>query len=388
MDRIPALRPELVGKLNERQILRLLQARGPASRAAVARLSGLSPPTVSKAVASLIQAGLLEETATADNARGRPAVNLRLATARVQVVGLAVDADRCEVVTAGLDGVLHADPRSFPTPNSYAKLLDTAEKHCRAAMGRRGVATLGLGVSLPGLIDDRAGRGVLSPNLPCTNGRTPAKDLGDRLGVPGVLVQELHALCLAEQHYGQAVGRDDFAVLDIGVGVGLGVMAGGRLMTGHSGLAGEIGHVTVAIDGGWPCGCGNAGCLETVCNDAAFARRVSRKLGREVGFDEAVALARSGRGPLAAEVYETAEYLAVAVAAVVNLFNPSAVYIHARQFEADDGLFDRVVGLARKRALPPAFADAAVLRAKAHKRQGAVAAAVRHLTDAVAVGVE
>jgi DNA-binding transcriptional ArsR family regulator len=104
--RITALRPGLVGKLNERQVLRLIQARGPISLAEVARLTGLSPPTVSKAAASLIRAGLLEETATSDNARGRPAVNLRLASEAVQVLGIVIDAGRCEVVTAGLDGVL------------------------------------------------------------------------------------------------------------------------------------------------------------------------------------------------------------------------------------------------------------------------------------------
>lgn len=384
MDRITALRPGLVGKLNERQVLRLIQARGPVSRAEVARLSGLSPPTVSKAVASLLRAGLLEETATSDNSRGRPAVNLRLATERVQVIGVVIDADHCEVVSAGLDGVLHADARSFPTPTTYPKLLDAIEKQCRAVVGKDGVNTLGVGVSVPGLIDDRLGRVVLSPNLPLTNGQTPAVDLGARLGVAGTLLQESHALCLAERHYGQAVGVDDFAVLDFGVGVGLGAMSGGRLLTGHSGLAGEIGHVTVVADGGRACGCGNTGCLETECNDAAFARRVGRRLNREVSFDEAVDLARSGRSPLARELHDTAVYLAVAVAAVVNLLNPAAVFLHTRLFEADDGLFDKVVELTRKRALPPNFADCLITRAKGHKRQGAVAAAVQHLTNAVA----
>jgi N-acetylglucosamine repressor len=388
MTRITALRPELVGKLNERQVLRLIQARGPISRAEVARRSGLSPPTVSKAVASLLAAGLLEETATSDNARGRPAVNLRLATEAVQVIGVVIDADVCEVVSAGLDGVLHTDAHTFPTPASYPKLIDAIEKHCRAVVGKPDVRTLGIGVSLPGLIDDRAGRGVLSPNLPATNGQAPAADLAARLGLAGAVVQELHALCLAERHYGQATGVDDFAVIDVGVGVGLGVMSGGRLLTGRSGLAGEIGHVTVVADGGHPCGCGNTGCLETECNDAAFARRVSRRLNREVGFEEAVAIARSGRGPLAKELHETAVYLSVAVAAVVNLFNPAAVFLHTRLFEADDGLFDRVVELTRKRALPPSFADCKIVRAKGHKRQGAVAAAVRHLTDALADGIE
>lgn len=388
MSRMTPLRPGLVGKLNERQILRLIQAHGPISRAEVSRLSSLSPPTVSKAVISLMTAGLIEETTASANARGRPAANLRLASEAVQVVGVVIDADQCEVVTAGLDGVLHADPRTFPTPTSYANLLDILEQNCRAVIGKRRISTLGIGVSLPGLIDSGEGRGVLSPNLPYTNGRTPASDLGERLGVSAVLVHETNALCLAERHYGQATGVDDFAVIDIGVGVGLGVMSGGRLLTGHSGLAGEIGHITVVADGGHPCGCGNTGCLETECNDAAFVRRVRRKLSREVDFEEALTLARSGRSPLAKELHDTAVYVSVAVAAVVNLFNPAAVFVHTRMFEADDGLFDRVVEFTRKRALPPSLAECKIVRARGHKRQGAVAGIVQHLTNAVADGVE
>ena len=388
MRRMTPLRPGLVGKLNERQILRLIQAHGPISRAEVARLSGLSPPTVSKAVASLLTAGLIEETAASTNARGRPAVNLRLASEVVQVVGIVIDADQCEVVTAGLDGVLHADPHVFPTPSTYSQLLDTLEQHCRQVIGKGRISTLGIGVSLPGLIDVGGGRGVLSPNLPYTNGRRPAADLGERLGVSAVLVHETSALCLAERHYGQATDLDDFAVLDIGVGVGLGVMSGGRLLTGHSGLAGEIGHITVVAEGGHSCGCGNTGCLETECNDAAFARRVSRKLNREVGFEEAIALARTGRVPLGKEFHDTAVYLGVAVAAVVNLFNPTAVFVHTRLFEAADGLFDRVVEFTRKRALPPSLSDCKIVRARGHKRQGAVAGIVQHLTNAIAGGVE
>src|SRR3954468_17950229 len=113
---ITAIRPAVVGKLNERRVLRLLQTRGPLSRAEVARESGLSAPTVSKAVASLLRAGLLEETDAPELARGRPAPRLRLATASAQVLGIAVDAGRCEVVSAGLDGELHADLGTVPTP--------------------------------------------------------------------------------------------------------------------------------------------------------------------------------------------------------------------------------------------------------------------------------
>ena len=79
-------------------------------------------------------------------------------------------------------------------------------------------------------------------------------------------------------------GLDDFAVLDVSTGIGLGVMIGGRLLKGHPGLAGEIGHVTAVAEGGRTCGCGNTGCLETVASDSALAYHASHKLGRAVAW--------------------------------------------------------------------------------------------------------
>ena len=153
------------------------------------------------------------------------------------------------------------------------------------------------------------------------------------------LLQESHALCLAERDYGLAKGLDDFAVLDVSTGIGLGVMLGGRLLKGHSGLAGEIGHITAVAEGGRKCGCGN-----TAASKRSRAirrwRHAGRKLGRAVYVDEVIDLARSGTVDLAAELDEIAGYLAVGVAAVINLFNPAVVFIHSPLFEVDATLFE------------------------------------------------
>lgn len=383
MNRASRIQPTLLGKMNERQILHALQVHGPLSRAEVARQLGLSAPTVSKAVASLLGAGLLEESEAAKPALGRPASKLSLATRTAQVLGAVIDVGHCQVVAAGLDGQLRPDrERRFPTPDSYDGLLDALAEQAGELMDGTDVTTLGVGVSMPGLIDCRRQRGVLSPNVPLTNGRTPGLDLGERLGVECATLQESHALCLAERYYGNARGLDDFAMLDVSVGVGLGVMTGGRLLTGHSGLAGEIGHLTVVEDGR-PCGCGNRGCLETVAGDAALAWRVSRRLGRKVALDHALSLVRAGKLSLAEELQETLKYLAVAVAAVLNLFNPSTLFLHGRLFEADDRAFPRLVELAAKRTLSPSFADCRLVQARGSKRQGAVAGIIQHLTRAV-----
>ena len=82
-----------------------------------------------------------------------------------------------------------------------------------------------------------------------------------------------------------------------------------------------------------------------------------------------------------------ARYVGIAVAAVVNLFNPSTVFVHSLLFDADPELFAHIVEEARGRALPPSWADCRVVQAKGNKRQGAVAGIVQHLTNAVAPGL-
>ncbi len=154
------------------------------------------------------------------------------------------------------------------------------------------------------------------------------------------MIQDQHALCMAERHFGRAKGLDDFAILDVSSGVGMGVMSGGRLVRGHSGFAGEIGHITVAPKGRL-CGCGNRGCLETVASDTALAWRVSRRLGRQIDIDELIRLVHSGELDPAEECKEVVGYLAIGLATVINVFNPSTLFIHGQLFDVDEGLFAR-----------------------------------------------
>ncbi len=381
------IEPSLLGRMSERRVFSVLQTRGPMSCAEVARHADLSAPAVSRAVASLLRSGLLEETEVPQQTGGRPAMRLRLANQAVQVLGLVLDADRCRLVAAGLDGLLHDDPIDFATPDSYPRLIDALTRNARTLMDRPGVTTLGAGLSVPGLIDYRTQCGVLSPNLPITDGRSPALDLSRKLGVECVLLQESHVLCLGEQHYGLARGLDDFAMLDVHTGVGLGVVSGGRQLTGHSGLAGEIGHITVVPDGR-RCGCGNAGCLETVASDSSLAWRVSRRLGKTVLIDDVIHLARSGEVDLSADLDDACRFLAVAVAAVINLYNPSRLFVHGRLFEADDHLFARMVEKVSRRALGPSFADCKIVRATGQKHQGAVAGIIQYLTSVIVPALE
>ena len=387
MNAASSIQPRLLGQMTERAVLRSLQDGGPASRADLARRMGNSPPTVSKAVASLLEAGLLEEIDHEESGRGRPAKRVRLASEKAQVLGVVIDARQCRLIAAGLDGKLREDSEvSFLTPDNYDALISAIVAHARAVISAGDATILGLGLSMPGLIDYRDKRCVLSPNLPVTDDHRPEADLAAALGIDCVMLQETHALCLAEQRYGEARGIADFAMLDIGTGVGLGVVSGGRVLTGHSGLAGEIGHIPLVPDGA-RCGCGRFGCLETVASDVAIAEAISGRVGEPLSMEQILDMVTAGTYRPDGELDAACEHLAIGMAMVINLFNPATLFVYGRLFELREGTFEQLLAETKARALGPAFADCAIVRARGSKRQGAVAAIIEYLTDAVAPSI-
>jgi predicted NBD/HSP70 family sugar kinase len=374
---------ELLSKINERRVLEFVQRNGPASRAVMARGSGMSAPTVSKAVSSLIRNGFLEETEALEVGFGRPGKLLQLSEHKANVLGVVIDADSCWIGCARLDGVVSKEQSiSFRTPNSYDDLrqalingVGEITGHVKGDLSGR---FRGVCLSVPGLFNSRIGETVMSPNLHLLDGQRLASDLSNEIGLQCIALQESHALCIGERMYGAARAMNDFAMLDVSTGLGLGIVSGGHLLTGNSGMAGELGHITVVPDG-QRCGCGNRGCLETVATDTAFARLISKQLGRKVGVQEALAVNRTEE-----VISQTVDYLAIAVAAVINIFNPATLFLHGQLMNSDPAIFKRVVREAKKRTLSPSFKDCRILQSKGNKRLGAVAGIIDHLANELA----
>ena len=244
---------------------------------------------------------------------------------------------------------------------------------------REKAATLAVGLTAPGLIDRQRQQVLFSANLHQLDGHFLAHDLEERLGLQTILLHETDALCLGERGFGQARGMDDFALVDATGGLGAAVMSRGQIIAGHCGLAGEIGHITIAPHGR-RCGCGNIGCLETIASDLALAVLISEKIGRTLNIAEAYELVGSGALRADAEIDRTLEYLAIGVAAIVNIFNPAAVLIQARMFDLREGAFDDFLEIVKLRALRPVLADCKIMRASGSKLQSAVAGVIHYLT--------
>ncbi len=375
-------RPSLLRKMNVRKVLEVIQSQGTLTRADVMRCSGISAPTVSKAVSALLDAGLLEERETAEFSVGRPGKLLQLPRFSAQVIGVVLEWDYCSVFASGLDGHVHEDKRDrFKTPQTYSELIETISKKILHLVEKQEVPALGVGITVPGLVNSNEGRIFLASNLHIMDGQAPAVDIASQTRLECVLVQKSTSLSLSEKTYGAGQELDDFINLDVTSGFGMGVFTGGQLLAGQHGLAGEIAHTTVEPEGGRVCGCGNQGCLETVATDLAFTHYVSKRVGKELDFEAIQEMVQQGELDITPELDRTVEFLTIGVAAAINIFNPSHIFITSRLFDLDQGLFDKVVEKAKNRALKPSSTSCEIERSKGNKYLGAVAGIINHLAN-------
>ncbi|HUQ55262.1 ROK family transcriptional regulator [Lentzea sp.] len=258
---------------NDRTVLGLVRS-GASSRASIAARAGLTPQAVSKIVARLIDAGLLEETgAVRDGGRGKPRMSLRLAAGGACSYGAYVDRDELRVVRLDLTGevvsasVVPLAPMFTPGDvlDALAPLVPAEEK------------VLGLGIGIAGPLDFPSG--VVSPNGLPGWGSVPLRALAEeRLGFPVVVDKDTNAAVLAEAWRRPL---EDAALVFVGTGLGVGLLLGGEVHRGARSGAGEFGHMTIQLDGPL-CVCGRRGCVEAVHAAASTGVEAARVLGAAV----------------------------------------------------------------------------------------------------------
>jgi glucokinase len=209
-----------------------------------------------------------------------------------------------------------------------------------------------IGVGMAGLVDVRSGVLLSTPNLVWRNVPLAAA-LGERFGLPVTVDNDATAAAWAESRLGASRGHDDSLFVGVGTGIGGGIVAGGRLLRGAHGLAGEIGHMIVE-PGGPLCGCGNRGCWEQVASGLAISRAGERAVTEEPGSAIArlaggdpsratgelvTEAAREGDDVAVAILGEVARRLGEGVAGLVNVLDPDIVVIGGGVGEAGDLLF-------------------------------------------------
>ncbi|MGA5273749.1 ROK family protein [Streptomyces cellulosae] len=340
------------------QIFTTVLTHGPLTRQEAARRTGLSPAAVTKAVRPLIEAGFLVEDADAETrpAPGRPANPVRVDGGRALFIGLKATGDEIIGVLTDLCCRIRVARRVPLTGRAPREVLPVAADLVRELLTEAegfGVQVLGLGVAVAGDVDRAAGTVRFSPFLDWHD--VPLAALAEEAsGLPVTVDNDVRALTVAEQWFGDGVGLSDFAVVTVGAGIGCGLVVHGRVVSGAHGVAGEIGHVPVVPDGP-PCHCGR-GCLEAVASDAAITARVREATGVAVAdATEALALARAGDEGARAVYARAGEAIGRGIATVANLLGPERVIISGEGLAA----YDLFAGQVRDAFAAAAFGSAA-----------------------------
>jgi glucokinase len=200
------------------------------------------------------------------------------------------------------------------------------ERLCEQARAR-GVTVTGVGIGVPGIVDAERGTVGVDVHYAPELARAPlGAMLGERLGVPVHVDNDVNALALAEWTWGAGRGARSLVMLALGTGVGGGIILDGRLHRGQSGFGGELGHVPIDFDGP-PCICGGRGCLKAYVSGTDIGRRGSERLGRPVSAAEIFRLATSGDAAADAVVDDVCAALGAGLAIIVNGLNPERVLL-------------------------------------------------------------
>jgi predicted NBD/HSP70 family sugar kinase len=348
-------------------VLHALLAAGEASRGDLAGATGLSPATVATVVSDLLEGGIVTEARRTGGRIGRPTTTLRLNGSRGRVVGVDVAETyvRATVFDAALDELasveIATDERHVEPDDVIDAIVHALDQALAGAHATR-ADVLGVGISLPGGMRPRT---EISAAVPVAAWHHVPR-LRERIGLPIVVDNPLKAIATAELWFGEGRRHASMITVNLGTGVGAGIVFDGTILRGSRNFAGEWGHSLLALDGR-RCRCGRRGCVEAYVGAAGIQETLagiapdhplaSEPMQREFIGALATALAPPSPDPAVTETIErTARYLGSAIADLVAIVDPEMITLTGWTAWA---LGDHLVPAVRRRVIEESPGDAA-----------------------------
>jgi predicted NBD/HSP70 family sugar kinase len=343
---VKAARQDSLRARNLALVLRqIADALAPVSRAEVAAATGLTRATVSALVDTLVASRLVGELEPRlTRATGRPATGLVLDGRHTAGLGLEINVDYLAACVVDLAGgvryraVLQDDQRGRAPERTCTAVAALAGEALEAAAGD-GLVVAGVGVAVPGLVDRPAGVLRFAPNLGWRDtdigallaGAAKRDGQAELFGLPVMVDNEANFAALGEL-YGERPAMSDFLHVSGEIGVGAGIVLGRELFHGTRGWSGEIGHMTVELDGP-RCRCGSQGCLEQFAGQEAILRAAglpvsaATSMGGQATVGRIVAAAEGGSAQTREALRKAGRALGVAVAGTINLLDIPGVVL-------------------------------------------------------------
>ena len=343
-------------------LLREIERRGPIPRIDLSHNTGISRATVTTVTAELLRDGLIEEIPrdsenAPDTKRGRPRVDLKIASAAHLIAGIKVSDRSISLMLVDFEGTQLAELEVpfTKSPASSKELTDLVADALAqlTALYEKSIHDLsGIGVGLAGVVDAKNGTVYWSPSLSERN--INLRDiLTQRLGVPTFLDNDANLVAMAEKTFGLGRDHSDFIVVTIESGVGMGIVLNGQIYRGTRGCGAEFGHTKVQLEGAL-CRCGQRGCLEAYVADYALVREAASvgfldpDLPIENRVERLLEAAKNGDPTAKTIVDRAGRMFAIGLANLVNVFDPQLIILAGEQMQFDHLYAQEVIEEMRK----------------------------------------
>lgn len=361
---------QLINKLNKISILKLIRENEQISRADIAKMSGISAPTVTRIVNSLIEEeNLVKEIGTGESSGGRRPTLVEFAAYDNFVIGVDIGKTHIDGVLSDLNANTIAEMRiETKIEEGYESIIArTSEIICELKSHKKikNNKIFGVGIAVAGLVNNIKNVIEISPDFHWKNVNLD-EAIFENCNLHVIFDNVTRVMALGELWYG--VGKDvkNFIVINVGYGIGSGIIIDGKPLYGPFGMAGEFGHITVDKDSDIQCACGNYGCLEALASGYAIALAGQRSV-KGKGNGKLLELANGNAENITAETVsqaarsgdETAmriwnqaiDHIGTSISGMINLISPEMVLIGGGVAQSGDLIFEKVREIVNKRTI-------------------------------------
>ncbi len=345
----------LVKKINKSIVLDTIQRKSPISRASISELTGLNKATVSIMVQELIDEHFVTESGPGVSSGGRKPVILLFNEKAGYSIGIDLGVNYILGVLTDLQGSIvqecHLTLNTSKLESVISMLHEVIQTLTNACPPSK-YGIIGIGIGVPGIVN-REGLILSAPNLKWNN--VPLKTMIESAyDYPVAVDNEANCGALGEKEFGAGKQSKDLLYISVGIGIGSGLIVQNELFRGRSGYAGEVGHVSIEMDGP-TCSCGNRGCWELYASEQALLRDLGLSLeAAQEDVQLRHILERASKQDIAVleALNRAGFYLGVGISNLINLFSPETIIIGNRMSEFRQWLHPVVMETISNRSLP------------------------------------
>ena len=357
-----------MAQMNRSMVFDLIRRKGPISRAEIARTIGLSIPTVMKITEEFSHKQFVQDVGKGESSGGKRPELLELVPDSKYIIGVGVGRSKTNVLMMNLAGEVFIreimETGGTAVPEVWiSRLIQVIENVIReSGLSRKQI--LGMGIGMPGILDEKSGKVLFSPDFKWENVDmlTPIRE---RFKMDITIENANRALAMGEYYFGAGVDSRNFLVVNLGHGIGSAIMREGEFYMGSSGSSGEIGHIILEKNGP-KCNCGNLGCLEAIASGNAIARdakiavlegnatKIMELVNEDINRIEAKTVFEAARlgDRLAIQITERAmQYIGIGLANYINLLDPDLIILFGGLTNAGDIFLKKVKEVLRERQM-------------------------------------